>query len=93
MDLRGPGFLVMMINKKAKERFNELFQDDVENITEFMEWLLKKFGAKEIWPIKDGRGWSVSNSMLDEWKQEDNLHSAMKYGDGITSEEDDASRP
>ena len=79
------------MNDKAKETFNQLYLDDVENITEFMEWLLKKVGAEEVWPAKGGRHWSVSNEMLEEWKNEDKLHSVMKNKDTISQEEDDAS--
>ena len=93
MNDREPKEIIGMINLLAKKRFNELFLDDVENITEFMEWLLKKFGAEEIWPTRGGRSWKVSNDMLEEWKQEDNLYHAMNTTDGISGEEDDASRP
>lgn len=68
-------------NEKAKERFDQLFMDDVENITAFIEWIMNKFGAKEIWDGDKGRTWFVSNRMLDEWKMEDKLHNEMKRKD------------
>jgi len=69
------------MNDKAKERFNKLYMDDVENITEFVEWVLKKYQFAEIFQAGDGRYWFASNETLNEWKSEDKLYSTIKHKD------------
>ena len=66
------------MNDEAKKRFNRLYLDDMEDITEFLEWLLKEFQFDEISKANDGRYWFVSNDTLEKWKNEDGWDKIMK---------------
>jgi hypothetical protein len=61
------------INIDARNRFYDLYQNDVEDTTAFVEFLMRFFDIREVDVddrVSDSRFWVMDSDAMEAWKKE-----------------------